>query len=119
MRYSNFLIDSYVCGCRTGHFLMIITQEAVSEIACGHGTGNNFITSHGLTVYKSIELNMCEPVSAYAPLVLPAIISQLCLSTTSLLIPSTVAVPPLLVVVLPSFHLHQYNHSNTVVICSN
>lgn len=74
---------------------------------------------HPVTVDKSIELNMCEPVSAYTPLVLPAIISQLCVSTTSLLIPCTVAVSPLLVVVLPSFHLHQYNHSNTVVICSN
>lgn len=62
---------------------------------------------------------MCEPVSAYTPLLLPAIISQLYLSTTSLLIPGRVAVPSLLAVVLPSFHLYQYNNSNTVVIFSN
>jgi len=93
----------------------------------GRGSGQRVVSSMAyinpnlsmaLKVWEiNVELNMHEPVSAYT-LLLAAIISQLYLSTTWPLIPGTVATC-LLTFYPPSFHLHQYYHSNTVVTCPN
>lgn len=55
--------QSQTCGCGslTLHFQLMITQKAVHKIAFGPGTGNSFITSHGLKSAHHVRLQHHQP----------------------------------------------------------